>query len=420
MRRLTIGAAAVLAAVALALPGCGGGDDGGPSASQSADEQFEAAMAEMQEELAGVDPELPPWEWDADLTGVLDGLEGALDTDPDHCRALLMSAFVELAIVAMDPDIGDFLDDVYGESSAGGGRPGHGMFWFLRHPNLLGVADYARSVGDRERQGEFPFSEIQEYVEDVVIPALDYADARLTHFEDLGCVDEIIIDTGGPRGVIEIEIDATDAYFVHAPIDLLQSITHVIVAYNVDIEEGQSWEELIEADADFLTLRTGSHMPDAYDELLDMAAHLEDATDSLDEEEAAGDPQDDDLITRVDGLIPLEDEAFLGPGAVDSIRVVAMRIEDGLVNGFTVNPAEDTGDPAAPGFDVEVDVAEAFNDPIEDLREYFPAHQVPWPTPDLMYVFRPVSFPDPTMSEALPTMTNVHWEALLAWMELIP
>ena len=160
-------------------------------------------------------------------------------------------------------------------------------------------------------------------------------------------------------------------------------------------------------------------MPDAYDELLEMAAHLEDATDSLDEEESAGDPQDDDLITRVDGLIPLEDEAFLGPGAVDSIRVMAMRIEDGLVNGFTVNPAEATGDPVAPDFDIDVDVAEAFNDPIDDLREYFPAHQVPWPTPDDMYVFRPVDFPDPTMSDALPTMTDLHWEALLLWMELI-
>jgi hypothetical protein len=416
MAKLTTRAAVLLAAMALVLSGCGT-ENGGEPGTQSADEQFEAAMAEMQQELDGVDPELPPWEWDADLTGVLAGLEGALDADPDHCRALLTSAFVRLAIVAMDPDIGDFLDDVYGESAAGRGGPRHGLLWFLRRPNVFGIEDYARSVGERQRRDEFPFSQVQEYVEAVVIPALDYADERLTRFEDLGCVDVIYVDTGGPRGIIEIEVDATDAYFVHAPLDLLQSVTHMIVAYNVDVEAGQSWEELIEDDADFLTLRSGGHMPDAYGELLEMAGHLEDATDSLEEEEAAGDPQHDDLFTRLDGLIPLEDEMFLGPGAVDSIRLIAARLEDGLLNGFSVNPAEDTGEPDAPDLDIEIDPAEAFNDPVDDLRDYFPDHAVPWPTPDSLHVFRPVDFPDPTMSDALPTMTDAAWEALIQWME---
>lgn len=420
MRRLAICAAVVLAAAALILSGCESGDGGEPGTGQSADEQFEAAMGDLQEELSGVDAELPPWEWDVDLSGALDGFEGAIDADPDHCRSLLMSALVRLAIVATDPDIGDFLDGVYGEAAGVGSGPARGLFWFLGRPNVLGVGTYARSVAARSRQGEFPFSDVQEYIETEVIPALDYADARLTHFEDLGCSDIIYVDTDGPREVIEIEVDATDAYFLHAPVDLLQSITHLIVAYNVDVEEGQSWEELIEEDADFLTLRPGGHMPDAYDELLDMAAHLTDATDSLDDEEAAGDPQYDDLITRLDGLVPLEDEDFLGPGAVDSIRVMAMRVEDGLVNGFSVNPAEESGDPEAPDFDIEVDVAEFFNDPIDDLRDYLPEHEVPWPAQDSINIFRPIDFPDPTMSDALPTMTDAVWEELLIWAELIP
>jgi hypothetical protein len=34
-----------------------------------------------------------------------------------------------------------------------------------------------------------------------------------------------------------------------------------------------------------------------------------------------------------------------------------------------------------------------------------------------MGVFRPVDFPDPTMSDALPTMTDAAWEAIIQWAE---
>jgi len=408
MRMLAFSAVVLLAAsVALFGFGCGDGGDGGVDGGdgQTADEHFADAMVELQAELSDLDGDAYPWEWEADLTDALDDLEAALDADPNHEGALFMSALTRLAMVMMDPDLGDIMDGIF-DGDDGPSGPRAPFFWYLEGPDPLFFLELARS----DRPDDFPFSEMQAFIEGTVIPALDYADDRLTRFEDLNGSFEIQIVTEGKREVIVIDVDATDAYFLHAPLDAAQATSHALVTYNVDMEATQSLEELLEDDPDFLTLRGGGHMPAAYDELLEMAGHLFEATVLLD---AEVDAQGDDVFTKTAGYIPLEDEELFGPGAVDSLRIYAGRIEDALVDGLVINP----GDYGGPSFDITVDFEQFFTNPMEDIRDYLPAHEVPWPDPDSTYIFRPIDLPDPTLNGFLPGMTDGMWEDLFQWVE---
>lgn len=409
MRKFVLCSVALLAAsVALFGLGCGdgggnGGVDGGGG--QGADEHFADAMVELEAELSDLDGDAYPWEWEADLSDALDDLEAALDADPNHEGALFMSALTRLAMVMMDPDLGDIMDGIFdGDDGPVGARGA--FFWYLEGLDPFLFVELARS----DRPDDFPFSDAQAFIEGTVIPALDYADGRLTRFEDLNGSFEIQIVSEGRREVIVVDIDATDAYFIHAPLDVVQATSHALVSYNVDMEAAQSLEELFEVDPDFLTLRGGSHMPEAHDELLEMADHLSEATLSLD---AEVDAQGDDVFTKTAGYIPLEDDELFGPGGVDTLRAYSDRIEDALLSGYTVNPADYGG----PNFDILLDFEEFFTNPMEDIRTYLPAHQVPWPDEDSTYVLRPVDFPDPTLDGFLPDMTDGMWEDLFQWVE---
>lgn len=407
MRRLAFSAVVLLAAsIALFGFGCGesgDGVDGGDG--QTADEHFADAMVELQGELSGIDGDAYPWEWEADLSDALEDLEAALDIDPNHEGALFMSALTRLAIVMTDPDLGDIMDGIFdGDDRAPGARAA--FFWYLEGPDPFFFVEFARSV----HRDDFPFSEMQAFIEATVIPALDFADDRLTRFEDLNGSFEIQLILEDRREVVVIEIDVTDAYFVHAPLDVVQATSHGLVSYDLDVEGSQSLEELIEDDPDFLTLREGDHMPAVHEELLEMTDHLLEATMSLD---AEVDSQADDLFTKTAGYIPLEDEELFGPGAVDVLQTYSAQIEDALLNGYTVNPADYGG----PYFDIDLDFEELFTNPMEDIRDYLPAHLVPWPDENIIYIFRPVDFPDPTLNGFLPGMTDGRWEDLIQWME---
>jgi len=56
-----------------------------------------------------------------------------------------------------------------------------------------------------------------------------------------------------------------------------------------------------------------------------------------------------------------------------------------------------------------------FNDPITDLRNYFPAHS--WPQPDEIAIDRPIDFPDPEFHGITPGMDNAEWELIIQWLE---
>ncbi len=392
----------VLGAVALGLFGCS--EDKGADEAATADQLFAQGIAYLENSMAGVNPEEPPWMWDINMEQANSYFEDALDIDPDHCGALMMAAITRIAMVLQDPDLGDIIDGLFPDERRGPGGPGDFLFRALRKPDVYTAARRLRE----SCRSDFAFSELQDFIEAEVVPALDYADGNLTQFEDQDCVVLLNIEMEGRREEVEIEIDATDALLMHAPLDVLQAVFYIAVSYNVDREEGQTLQYLIDDDeSDFLTLRPGDNMASAYSELLEMHDHLSEGASSLANET---DPQDTDLFTNTDdeGWIPL------GAGFADSLSFIADEILEALESGLVFNPANDTGNPAAPDIDILVDLEEFFADPLDPITDYFPAHT--WSDPESMVVTQPITFPDPTFSDITPDMTNEYWGQVFDWL----
>ncbi len=390
---------ALTAAVCAFCFGCAqeGGSDG-----ESAEQLYTAGMTELEDEMSGADLDGAPWEWDVDVSGAYEQFDDAADADPAHCGSLIMSAATRLLMVVSDPELGEILESLFPEEpDVSRAAP---LFWYTRKPDFVGLAHHLSTMS-RE---DFHFSELQGYIEDEVLPALDYADQRLTDFEEYDCTVIVVIEGDSLSEPMTIEIDATDAYFLHTALDAVQMGCNMAIAYNVDVDDGQTPEYLIESDTNFLTLRNSGAMPDAYDEIAAMADHLNAGCDAL---EAETDDQTDDVVTETDGYLPLED--LLGEDSLEQVREVADAIDDGLVNGLALNPAD--MDPPGPDVDIVVDLNELFNDPVQDLRDYFPTHA--WPQPDSISVDRPIVFPDPEFDDITPGMSNAEWELIIQWTE---
>ncbi len=395
---------AVCAIVVGLLAGCSTED--GTSA-QSADEHFALGFQELEDGMQNVDPDLPPWEWEVDASSAYEHFEDALDADPDHCGALLLASLSRLLVVITDPDLADILNDLFEDEWQQRGRSP--LFWYLGMPDVRDALEIAKSLQERQRD-DFPFSQLQEYIEDEVIPALNYVDANLTDFEDLDCEVELVIEIPEEeRETITVVLDATDAYFAHAPLDVLQAVFEMTVAYNVDWADGQTLQELLEDDPDFLTLRPGNHLQAAFGELDDMVVHVNEACDELQSETG---PQTFDLITESDGMYIVLDDMF-GEGSVDSLRFYADMIDEALHEQAEIDLAE--LEPGAPAVVITLDVEEFFMDPLDPITDYLP--ELTWPNPDEPDVVRPIDFPDQTFSDVTPGMTNLAWEEIADWMD---
>ena len=391
----------VIGAIALVLAGCS--EDNSADSGATADELFSEGMTYLEDSMADANMEEPPWEWDVDTQEANGYFEDALDVDPDHCGALLMAAITRIAMVLQDPDLGDILDDLFPAEGRGPSGPGDFLFRVFRRPDVYAAAMRLRASS----RDDFPFSELQDFIEAEVLPALEYADDKLTQFEDLDGVVVLQFDVEEKRETIEIEIDATDVFLLHAPLDAVQAVFHVSVSYNVDMDDGQDWDELIDEDPDFLSLRPGDHMPSAYTELFEMQEHLSDCAWSMAHED---DPQDTDLFTNTDdeGWFPL------GAGFADTLSSIAEDMYDGLENGVSFNPADDI-DESAPDMDILIDLSELFNDPLDPITDYFPAHT--WSDSMSMEVTEPIYFEDPTFDQITPEMTNAKWDEIFEWLD---
>ena len=398
----TLAVLVVIGAVALVLAGCS--SEKSADSAATAEELFAEGIAYLQDSMADVNMEEPPWEWSVDMAKANGYFEDALDADPDYCGALLMAALTRLAMLIQDPDLVDIIEGLIPEEGRGSGSPAEFLSHTFSKREFFGIAGRLAASG-RE---DLPFSELQDFIEDEVLPALDEVDSYLVRFEDQDCVVVLEIEVEERREAVEFEIDAADVYLIHASLDMIQSVFHTFVSYNVDIEPGQSFEELIDEDPDFLSLRPGDHMPSAYDELAEMGVHLDNCASSLAGET---DPQDNDLFTDTDdeGWVPM------GAGFAETLAEIAEDIEDGLQSGVTFNLAEDFGDPEAPDFDILVDLGEFLTDPLDPITDVFPAHT--WRDSMSMDVTRPLDFADPTFSEVTPGMTDGNWEDIAAWIE---
>ncbi|MCK4415033.1 MAG: hypothetical protein KAY32_15995 [Candidatus Eisenbacteria sp.] len=392
----------VIGAIALVLVGCS--EDNSADSAATAEELFGQGLAYLEDSMADVNLEEPPWEWDVDTEQANGYFEDALDIDPDHCGALLMAAITRLAMVLQDPDLADILEGLFPDDGRGPGGPGDFLFRAFRRPDVYAAAMRLRASG----RDDFPFSELQDFIDAEVLPALEYADGNLLQFEDQNCVVVLHIEVEEKRETIEFEIDATDVFLLHAPLDALQAVFHIAVSYNVDVDDGQDLQELIDEDPHFLSLRPGDHMASAYSELFEMQDHLSDCAWSMSHET---DPQDTDLFTNTDD----EGWILLGAGFADTLAAIAEDIYDGLENGVSFNPAEDTGEPGAPDMEIFIDLWELFNDPLDPITDYFPAHT--WLDSTSMEVTEPIYFTDPTFSDITPDMTNEYWGDIYDWLD---
>ncbi|MFH1864804.1 MAG: hypothetical protein ABIK85_02870 [Candidatus Eisenbacteria bacterium] len=392
---------AVFGVVGLLLAGCSetNSADGAPTA----DELFSQGVTYLEDTMTDADLDQPPWEWDVDMAEANAYFEDALGLDPDHCGALLLAAITRLALVFQDPDLADIVEELFPDEGRGPDGPGTFLFRALRKPDVYAAARRLMASG-----GDYlSFSDLQDFIESDVLPALDYADGNLTQFEDQDCVVLLHVEIEEQRAAVEIEIDVSDVFLMHAPLDMLQSMLYMVVSYNVDVAGGQTLQELIDDDPDFLSLRPGDHMASAYTELFEMEDHLSDGAWSLANET---DPQDTDLFTNSDdeGWIPL------GEGFADTLSSIAAEMHDALTNGLSFNPADDTGDPGAPDIDILVDLEELFTDPLDPVTDYFPAHT--WFDSMTMDVTEPIDFPDPTFSNITPGMTDGDWGDVFDWL----
>jgi hypothetical protein len=404
MKILRFAALAAVCAIVLGLlAGC---ESESATDVQSADAHFAQGYDQLEEEMQDVDMDLPPWEWEVDASSAYEHFEDALDADPNHCGALLMASLTRLLVVITDPELAEILNDIFEDEWEMRGRSP--LFWYLAMPDVRDAIDVARSLQDRQRD-DFPFSELQDYIEDEVLPALAYVDGNLSDFEDLDCEVTLVFDIPEERESVTVVLDATDAYFAHAPLDVLQAVFEMTTAYNVDVADGQTLQELLTTDPDFLSLRAGSHMQTAFGELEDMVDHVYDACDELESETG---PQTFDLITESDGMYIVLDDMF-GAGSVDSIRFYVGLIDEAMHDEVEIDLEE--LEPGAPPVVITLDVEELFMDPLDPITDYLPA--MTWPDPDDPDVVRPVNFPDPTFSDIMPGMTNASWEAIAVWMD---
>lgn len=395
----------------LLAAGCSSSGEDGPS--------YESCMVAFERDMSEADLNTEPWNWDMDFDDHLQCFENVLDSDPNNTDALLMASFCRMMVTATDPELGEIWGDLFEEENRSAQR--NALFWYLHQPTPAEL----RSVAQRVMRDDLIFSDIQSFIAEEVIPSLEDIDAYLTLFEELdgevtldpwaALPDSLApVDTLFPE---RLEFDATDAYFAHVPVDVMQCLCNLVVSYNVDATDDQSLEELIDEDENFLTLNAQSYMVSAYDEMVEAATHLRDACDEL---QGETDDQSFDFITETEwGWIALEDDDLLGAGAVDTLRAAADAILVAVTQGITINPSET--DPSAPDIDIYVDLEAMFYDPLEDLRDYFPYHS--WNAQgDSMAVTEPLTFPDPTFDGddtgydgIFPDMTNEAWRLIYDW-----
>jgi hypothetical protein len=382
----------------------------------SADLLFASGMNDLQGELTELNLENPIWDWDVNVSGPLSDFEDALDADPEHCGALLMAGLTRLIEVVTDPDLADILEDIFG----GDVRASHKfpLMWYVDVPGAVDAKRVLQSL-DHRRQDPFEISLLQEYIEDEVIPALEYTEGNLMDFQDLDCEVNLEIpieDASRDTMWMLVDLDATDVAFAMAPLHAIMGALEMIVAYNMDVTQGQTLEELLTTDPDFLSLRAGSHMPTAFGYFSDIHDDLSDACTMLQNE--TGD-QTFDLITELywDGGMYIVLEDMFGPAPCDTIRAYADLIYDALNEPIVINPSDE--EPGAPDIDITIDVSQFFNDPLDPLTDYFPEFVPVWPDPnDLDGAFvEPVNFPDPTFEGILPGMSNAEWQEIIDWLD---
>ncbi len=210
--------------------------------------------------------------------------------------------------------------------------------------------------------------DIQDVIEIVFLPSLDYALERFDVVDDSSTYSFII--TPKMQGDLledPVEFDLTEVYVLEVAMNLLRSFCSVAVAYNVgpSAYDSAAVIEFLSQGSGFLSLRTpngATQMGKAKQSLLDASEALDNAIDFL---KAETDDQADDIIAIRTGELTLAN--------LDSVTNDNAKFRDYLENGLTLT--EDwNGDGTAT--DLTFNFSALFDNPITDFKSLLPDYTV--------------------------------------------
>lgn len=366
----------------------------------------------------------------------------ALENDPDNLDANFGAGLTEILMVTLDNSVNEVFDEwdayidtasffepksaVYTEKKfakkiMNRGFP-TGKKDFLLPSNFL--LNSIISVFYTGLTNPPQIHEIQDLIDNKLLPKVDYALARLEKVAADPNYSFII--TPKMQGDLEedsLELDLTEIYLIITGLDLLKSLCNIAIAYNFDIPtyDSAGLAQVLPQNSDFLSLRpTGaSNLASAKSAFLGACDNLEGAINFLRNET---DNQNDDIIKIDSDGVADED--------LDSILAYLPRIRN------TLNTSEDVAaDFNGDGMDqtVAFSVGAFFDNPINNLKQdLLPVYTArverdsslwwyidPWYDPyyEYEYFLVPVItwnansfdqwiFPNPTFNGILPEITS--------------
>ena len=319
----------------------------------------------------------------------------AIAADPRNTEAQFGAALTHLLALAANEDVRALQDSL---NAYTGGDEGSGKLAF-------GALDLAASA---ETAGKSPLlvakmtqdaiddplevSDIQETIEEEILPAIDYSLERLRIVE--GDPDFTFQLTPGMQGDEEEEpreIDLGEAYLIDAGLRLTKAVFLVATAYDFDFDDNGSYEfledgsnenvlrhmERLDKTGTFMTLRSADAMPGAKASILTAMDKIEQGLEAI---RAETDDQEDDVILA-DDLDDLDEEIDLSDQDdlpvffrdISSIGDAVNKVRE-ILEGTVEIEADFDGDGDTPEQTVVFDVGRFFDHPVRDLRTLLPYH----------------------------------------------
>lgn len=324
----------------------------------------------------------------------------AMSLDPQNLDAHFGAAVTEALILEDDPEIADATEawiEYFDEHPGPWPSPGFLGDTGLPLSALALIGGVVESMTS-SAQGPPTMSEMQQILENRVLPVISYLLARFSVLESDPSFQ--FIATPGMTGEPEsMEIDVGDIYLADAGVRVMRATIYFLISYDLDVDdyEEPSWETLLAEGSSFLTLHAAgwTYMQNARSDLLAAIGRAEDGIDAI---LAETDDQSDDLVVIDD---PEDPDFQQGQETLNDL-------ETALNGPIQIEiPWEQPGPPT-----VTVDLSMFFLNPIQDWKARLPIYHFEEGEPVLE---EPITFPDPTFNGILPGMTNDRLRELFGW-----
>lgn len=239
-------------------------------------------------------------------------------------------------------------------------------------------------------------SEVQSVINSKVIPAINYAVARMEFVElDPDFIFKVSPRMQGDPDADTLEMDMTEFKALHGALLSMRAAFKVFTAYNMDVPDYsvETLAQQLSPGSDFLTLKTQHSLSTARTDLMTAADTMLGAIRFLRSE---ADNQNDDIIKI--------DTNHLDAGDLDEIEDRLNDIRQGFIQNTTIYDINDYGD------SVVVNLSSFFNNPILDVKLKMPDYRVLIKTSDcgkdLRWKFNSTIFPDPHFNGIFPDINT--------------